>query len=597
MKIGDILHPFSAWKNLFRDPVTVKKPLERVGAARYRGFHKNDLSVCIGCGSCEAICQNAAIDLVPVSGYDPKDGDSGLRPRIDYGRCCWCALCVDICATNSLSMSNEFVWIERDPEAYRFVPGMAEKPWDTRELGWKRPENYSLNVLERVPMGELAAEERRSGFMEIVKGYSRDEAKREADRCVECGLCVASCPAHMDIPDYIKTIREDDLEAGLRLLYRTNPLPEVCGRICTHRCESACALQHRGDPISIRWLKRYIADQIPRNEYKGILDLSVESATGRKVAIIGAGPAGLGAAYYLSLMGHEAVIFEALEQPGGMMRYGIPEYRLPYDQLDKDIDFIRELGVEIRCSVRVGRDISLEELKEGFDAVYAATGLHQGRSTRVSGSEHTHVYQAIDLLRDFTSGKEIPVMEDIVVIGGGNVAMDISRTLARLQMKRFGRVSLITTSLETEDIMPADREEIVESREEGIVIEPGWGPREIVIENGQIRGLSVQRCLSVFNAEGRFAPSFDAQQQRLFPASMVVESIGQGMDLGYISGSVKEALKLDERGRIKVDSYFCSSLPWLWLGGDIIQGPDVIHAVANGHRAAKGIDRYLRGEK
>ena len=596
MKIKEVLFPLTVWKNLIKEPVTIKDPVNREAAPRYRGFHRNDLQKCIGCGTCETICQNAAIDMVPVDGIETKNGDSGLRPRIDYGRCCWCALCVDICATGSLCMSNKFQWIDTDSDAFRFTPGADDKYWNDVEKGYHRPENYTLNPLERVKMEELHPHERNDSFIEIVKGYSLEQALKEADRCVSCGICIATCPAHMGIPRYIEAIRKNDIEEAFRVLYETNPLPEVCGRVCTHKCETVCAISHRGDAVSIRWLKRYIADQVNSDKYKDILNADIKES-GKKVAVIGAGPAGLSAAYYLRLMGHGVTIFESLPEAGGMMRYGIPEYRLPYDQLDKDIQHIKNLGTQIKTNVKIGKDIPLEQLHKDFDAVFTATGLHLGRSTRIEGSDHRNVYQAVDLLRDITNGKEIPHTGKIVVIGGGNVAMDIARTLARLQMKDFKKVTVTLTCLETEDIMPADREEIVESREEGIVIMPGFGPRKIDIENDSIKGLNLVKCLSVFDAEKRFNPKFDESGKLFLEADMIIESIGQGMDLSYIPESLKASIKCDQRGRVLVDEMLQSSVPWLFAGGDIIEGPDVIHAIHNGHIAAKGIDRFLRGEK
>ncbi len=594
MSLKDILTPFTAWKRVARTPVTVRDPFnDRPGADRYRGFHKNDVDACIGCGTCEAICENEAIDLVPFK--DPVSGDSGLRPRIDYGRCCWCALCVDVCTTNSLTLSNEYTWIATDPEEYRYTPGVDEKSWDKNEKGWKKPEgDYEFYGLNRVSMEHLHPEDRNNSFIEMVTGYSKEQAIAEADRCVECGICIATCPAHMGIPEYIKAVRNDDMEEGMRVLYETNPLPEICGRICTHKCETVCSIGHKGDPLSIRWLKRYIADQIPSGNYKEILNTNNLEVNDQKVAIIGAGPAGLSAAHYLRLMGYQVTIFEQYAQAGGMMRYGIPEYRLPYDSIDKDIDYILSLGVEIKYNTRIGDKITLDKLGKDFDAVFAGTGLHLGRGTGIPGSDNEHVYYSTDLLRKITAGETIEVADSIVVIGGGNVAMDITRSLARLQMQKFGKVNVIATSLENEENMPADREEVVEAREEGAIIHPGWAPQSVEIEKGVPKGLHVVKCNSLFDETGRFNPQCSMDIKEYWPGKMIVQSIGQGMDLKYLTEEFKENIKFGPRGRVETDEYFQTGVKWFFMGGDIIEGPDVIHGIANGHKAAVGIDRYIQ---
>ena len=593
---GGLLNPLKSLLFFARKPVTESLD-PRPASANYRGFHLNDWELCIGCSTCQKVCDNAAITMVRVPGLpeDPARGVRNLRPAIDYGRCCWCALCVDLCPTGSIALSREYVHTCVDSElgSYFVLPDSKGIHGTPYPKGWAKSEDADLVALERQPMAEAVPEARIDNFEEIVAGYDPNQAIIEASRCVQCGMCHDACPTHMHAPEYIRAIWKGDLEGAVREIYRTNPFAHTCGRVCTHRCETACSVGHRGTPIAIRWLKRYAMDAVSPERVKAIAaEGKAEFVTGKRVAIVGAGPAGLTAAYDLVKEGHEVTVFEAQAEAGGMTRYGIPYYRLPAAMLDRDVDVITSLGVRIQYGTRVGKDVTMQQLQSEHDAVVLTIGLWMGRSTRVPGADHKKVARAVDLLRDVAAGVKITVPRSAVVIGGGNVAMDIARTLARLQKQKYGDVQVTLTALEDLDHFLADPDEIKESLEEGIQILDARGPQEILVEKTKAKGLRTWRVLSIFDEQGRFAPTYDESDEQIHPGEMVVEAIGQAADVELLGEELKESLEWS-RGRLKVDEHGRTNLDWLWAAGDMVRGPDVVSAVADGHRVAASINEYL----
>lgn len=619
-----LFNPLRLWKYLFKKPVTIdtteiftkkneevlrndrilklkteKESSPRIAPANLRGFHTNDWEKCIGCGTCEDICPTKAIEMVERHDVPDLEGTFQMRPTIDYGRCCFCALCVDTCTTDSLNMSNEYIYASDDPDNFKFLPRETFLGEEV-DHGWQKDEVSNLLDTERVHMDHIDPKERKSSFVEVVRGYSTEYAMAEAARCVECGLCTQSCPVQMHIPAYIKSIWENDVEAGLRQIYETNPLPGVCGRVCTHNCETSCAIAVNGEAIAIRWLKRYIIDSAPNEMYEKILSEPVSEVIDAKVAVVGSGPAGLGAAYYLRVMGYNVDVYEEMPLAGGVMRYGIPAYRLPDTSIDKDIDFMKSIGVNIHTNTRVGKDVTMEQLEKDYDSVFLGTGFFKARKLNIPGADHKDVIGAMDFLpqvRDYERGvlklEDIDVAKSIVVIGGGDVAFDVARSATRLQMLKYGKSDVKLTSLENEDALPASMDELIEGSEEGVALHCGNGPQEVMQKNGKVTGLRLWKCLCIFDDAGRFNPEFDKECELVLDGEQVYIAIGQAPDYDYLPESLSEVVTI-ERGKIKADENGqVEGAEWLFVGGDILRGPDLISGVADGHRAAKAIDSFL----
>ncbi len=609
-----ILSPFKAIRFLFEKPKTIRYPFEKKEPApRYRGFHLNDWDACTGCGNCADICPNEAITMIQVPEIepDPDSGETGKRPQLDYGRCCFCGLCVDICPPAALRLSRDYLHIHFDTDTFEFVPKDEEKDGETflpaeeysilkASLSHRRRDyegfssdlDYVLFEPERVSMPELPAEERKSSFIEQVKGYSRAQAQKEAARCLECQLCEEACPAHLRISDYVQAIYEGNSEESIRIIYEDNPLPSICGRICMKHCEDACSLGHRGEPVAIRWLKRYAADSV--GSFEDAVQAKPGPPTGKKVAVIGAGASGLAVASFLRLAGHAVTVFDSLPAAGGALRIGPPRYRLPAEALDRDTNYIASLGVEFRLNTTVGEDIQFEDILRDYDAVFIGIGTSVSASVPMDNTDRSML--ALDFLAKAGTGTAPEVGREVIVIGGGNVAMDVARSCLRLQQMQYPNEKTTTriVCLESWEEMPASEEEIEEALAEGIDINPGWGPDGIVVEGDRVTGLHCKAVESVFDDEGRFSPTFNEENTMVLEGDMVIQAIGQRYDLSFIPEEQMARLEFTERRKVKVNENGMTSLEGVFAGGDIVNlNLDAVTAIADAKTAAAGIDRFL----
>ncbi len=398
--------------------------------------------------------------------------------------------------------------------------------------------------------------------------------------------CIAACPANIDVPRYIRSIVEGKYAEAEAVIRERVPFPAVLGRICFHPCEDVCRRGDVNEPMAICGLKRFAADQ-DSDLWKE--NLKVAPATGRRIAIVGSGPAGLTATYCLTMLGHAVTVFEAESEPGGMLRWGIPAYRLPSDVLQGEIDDLLSLGVELRTNSAIGKELNLEGLQKQYNAVFLAVGAQLARRIPVEGTDLEGVLWGMDFLRDVRQGKEVKVEDRVLVIGGGGVAMDVAMTALRL-----GAKEIQAASLECREEMPANEWEIEEAVEEGVVLNPSWGPQRILSDNGKVKGVELVCCTCVFDEQGRFNPSFDESVTTSIDTDMVIMAVGQATDLTFLENSGIEA----DGGTIKANKDTLeTNVPGVFAGGEVVSGPSqVIEAIQMGRQAAISIDKYLGGD-
>ena len=425
--------------------------------------------------------------------------------------------------------------------------------------------------------------------------WAIDYRDKNRVNCYKTGTapCKTACPAHIAVQGYLKLAAQGKYKEALQLIKRDNPFPAVCGRICNRRCEDACTRGTIDQAVAIDEVKRFIAQQDLNAETRFVPEKVIPKVDGEfeeKIAIIGGGPAGLSCAYYLAEKGYRPTVFEKEKQPGGMLMHGIPEFRLEKDVIEAEIDVLRALGVEFRCGVEVGRDVTIPELREqGYKGFYVAIGLQSGGKLGVPGEDAEGVKAGIELMREVNLEGKKELSGRVVVIGGGNIGADVARTALRCGAEK---VSLYC--LEDYDSMPMGVEDRTECEEDGIEIHAGWGQTEILAENGRCSGIRFRKCLSVRNAEGRFAPTFDDNTTEEVPCDMVLYCIGQKVDWkGLLTGT---AVELNPNGTAKADPVtYQTAEPDLFVGGDVYTGQKfAIDAIAAGKQGAVSLHRWVQ---
>lgn len=487
----------------------------------------------------------------------PNMSRSAYIAKVETANCVACGKCVESCPAGAVKLGQKLCDKQGCQISYPRMPLPGSQPWG--EHMWSH--NY-----------------------------------RDVNRinCYDTGTapCKTACPAHIAIQGYLKLAKEGRYEEALALIKKDNPLPAVCGRVCNKRCEDACTRGTIDEAVAIDDVKRFIAERDLNSDTRYIPKPVIPSLRGgfdEKIAIIGSGPAGLSCAYYLALTGYKPTIFEKNQEPGGMLRYGIPSYKLEKDLLAAEIDVIKEMGVEIRCGVEVGKDITIEELrKQGYKGFYAAIGCQKGRKPGIKNEDAEGVYTAVDFLKEAGSREEFAFKGNVVVVGGGNVAIDAARVSARCTANKISMFCL-----EPRDKMPASVEEIKEALEEGIELNCGYGPKEIIEENGSVKAIVFKKCLSVFDAEGRFSPQYDEDDTLTVECSHVIFSVGQAVDWGKMLEGLDVKLRPNGTAIASRLTYQTSERD-VFVGGDVYTGPKfAIDAIAAGREGAISLHRYV----
>lgn len=442
------------------------------------------------------------------------------------------------------------------------------------------------SVWTRVPVREVPPEERKRDFREVNLGYPPEDAIAEASRCIFCRrpFCVEACPFHQDVVGYLASIKEGDFAGAMEVILRDNPLPAVCGRVCPHPCETVCPRGKKGDPVAIAWLKRAAADYA-----KDVKFPEPAPSTGFRIAIVGAGPAGLTAAWQLRLMGHAVTVYDAMDQPGGMLYFGIPSFRLPREALKDDLERIKALDIEWRLGVRLGEHVTLEELQQEYHAVLLAIGALKQKWMNIPGEDLEGVWHVIDFVKAVNLGNAPDLKgKKVAVIGGGFSAIDAVRMAIRL-----GADAFILYRRDRAQ-MPASQEEVKHAEEEGVTIHFLVNPTRFIGEGKKLVAIEVQRQqLGEPDESGRPRPVPIPGSEFVMPADVVIEAISQEVDLSILPESI--------RGRrvISVDPETLQTpIPGVFATGDAVTGPwDVPNAIASGRKAAQSIHAWLMEKK
>ena len=400
--------------------------------------------------------------------------------------------------------------------------------------------------------------------------------------------CMVECPAHNNVQGYVSLASKGKFREAIQVIKETSPFPSVCGRACPHPCEAGCNRDQVDTPVSIRAIERFLADHDldSGNPYVP----KVKEAREEKIAIIGSGPAGLTAAYFLAREGYKTTVFEKLPVAGGMMAVGVPEYRLPKDVLSAEIKLIEDMGVEIKTGVTFGSDVTLESLKkDGYQSVFLATGLHKNSQLNVENEDIDGTLKGIDFLRDVALGNEVALGNKVVVVGGGNVAVDVAMTALR---KGAQEVTLVC--LEEREEMPAWEHEIQTATEEGIEIINCFGPNRFLQKDDKFSGIEFKRCTCVFDEDGCFNPQYDETDLTELAADTLIVAIGQVADLSFAD---KQEVPVTSSGTLEADPITLETpLEGVFAGGDVFYGPaSIAEAIGSGREAAESIDRYLNG--